>query len=121
MSERRVRSLNDGQLGFLEADSEGNEWVRLDRGNGKGRLAERLPYRPGEWAPDERAKFTPSQRAQVAYACDRELRMVCGEYSVPEWRQLGDGKLRVLHGPSEKASQMRREAWAAVMAVLERY
>lgn len=120
MAERRFRSLNDGQLGFLEADSEGNEWVRLDRGSAKGRLQERVPYRPGEWAEDVRPKLTPQQKAQVAYAADRELRHVHGEYSVPEWRAIGDsGHARVMAGLSEKATFERRALWAAVMKALE--
>lgn len=82
----RVRSVKDGQLGYVVESDEGRGGmaVRLDRKN-ETRL---VPYNARDWLPDERARLTAMQIARVAYDADRALRLVTGEYGLPDWVSL---------------------------------
>lgn len=113
---KRVRSVNDGQLGFVEQDGE-DLMVRLDRPSGAGG---RVPYNPALWVEDVVPKLTDMARAAICYAADRAYREQRGEYNVPDWRALGDsGRARVLEGPKKAKDPFRMKLWNAVKSMLE--
>lgn len=111
---------NDGQIGFLEVSEEGTLLVRLDRGTHKGALRETVPYREAEWDIEPERKLTPLQRAMVAYAADRALRELLGEFQVPEWRMLTEGqRAKVQSGPRPEL-HLRHALWQDIVSRLEK-
>lgn len=80
----RVRSTNDGQLGFVVELDDGRLGVRLDR-KGEQRV---VPYRAPEWIVAREPQLTPIQVARVFHDADRALRISRGAYStaLPEWQ-----------------------------------
>jgi hypothetical protein len=88
---QRLRRVTDGQRGFLVIDPETQrKSVRLDRGTKLGTDQSTVPYSVHAWEEDVEVKLTPDQIRRVAYAADRELRIVRGEYSVKQWIDLKD-------------------------------
>jgi len=83
---QRVRSVTDGQVGFLVETEGGGIGVKLDRAN-EDRV---LPYREGQWRADEAAPLNHIQIARIAYDADRTFRICRGEYKVTEWINLRD-------------------------------
>jgi hypothetical protein len=88
---QRVRSNNDGQIGFIverPAEDGGGLGVRLDR------RAENivLPYSAHKWRPDEDGRLTPLHVARIAYEADRVLMECRGTYGTKEWKTLPEAK-----------------------------
>lgn len=89
----RVRSTNDGQIGFVcEMEDSDRLGVRMDR-RGESRV---VPYNASLWKPDVEPELSPIQLARVVYGIDRELRIARGAYSntIPDWISLGDPQRR---------------------------
>lgn len=111
----RVRSATDGQVGFLVEGEGGKLLVRLDR-KSEDRV---VPFHDSLWKPEERARLTSSQIARVCYAADRELRIVRGEYGVPEWQTLTDAaRMRSLQSPRVPEGDSRADVYAALQKAL---
>lgn len=112
----RVRSTRDGQLGYVVQSDEGAGLaVRLDRKQ-ENRV---VPFNPREWVPDEKARLTAMQIARVAYEADRALRLVTGEYGLPDWVSLRENiRLSWLKGLQLEASATPESA--AIRAALYR-
>lgn len=112
----RVRSTRDGQLGYVVQTEEGAGLaVRLDR-KSETRL---VPFNTRDWMPDEKPRLTPMQIARVAYEADRALRLVTGEYGLPDWVSLKEPvRLTWLKGLQIEASAI--EESAAIRAALYR-
>lgn len=110
---QRVRSQNDGQIGYIVETETGAVGVRLDR-RGENRV---LPYREAEWRADVEAPLTPLQVARICYGADRAYRMVHGEYEgqVPDWIALKDEQRHAfIKGLPPGASEGRRLLYQAV-------
>lgn len=107
---RRVRSTNDGQIGYLEEQADGSLAVRLDR-RGEQRV---VPFRASEWAPDLEPQLTPIQLARMVYGINRELKIANGSYAntIAEWHSLRD---------QERVAWLRRERWEPVLAQLKKH
>lgn len=78
--------------------------VRLDRG------AQEIlvPFERERWRPAPAVKLTAMQVARVAYHADQGLRLVSGEYNVPDWPSLKDrARMDWLKGPPGGASPER--------------
>jgi hypothetical protein len=118
----RVRSTRDGQLGYLVETEDGRGLaVRLDR-KAENRV---VPFHPREWLPDEKPRLTPMQVARVAYAADREVRQVMGEYGLPDWMSLREPQrlawlkgLQLEPGASGEAKKIRSDMYRSVLKVL---
>jgi hypothetical protein len=110
-----VRSLRDGQLGYLVETDEGALAVRLDR-KAENRI---VPFVAAEWTPDRETRLSPMQVARVAYEADRALRLVTGEYGVPDWISLKEQtRLVWSKGLPEGANEIRAAVYRAVLKVL---
>ncbi len=118
----RVRSTRDGQLGYLVENEDGKGLaVRLDR-KAENRV---VPYHPREWLPDEKPRLSQMQIARVAYAVDREVRHVLGEYGVPDWMSLREPQrllwlkgLQLEAGASGETKKIRTDMYRSVLKVL---
>lgn len=101
---RRVRSTNDGQLGFTVELESGGLGVRLDR-RGEQRI---VPFVASQWREDLEPELTPIQRARVFYDADRALKVAKGAYSntIPEWISVPEDQRRAWIAPVR---------WAAVL------
>lgn len=114
---KRVRAVNDGQLGFIVQDESGALMVRLDRGPRQEQL---LPYRPSDWIEDTRRELSPMQVARVAYEADKALRTVGGEYGVKDWIGLREHEhQKWVSAPPLGDDQLRRALHAAIVAALQ--
>lgn len=113
----RVRSIRDGQIGFLVETEEGPMGVRLDR-KAEQRI---VPYHASEWVPDKEPRLTSMQMARVTFAADTALRLVMGEYGLPEWNSVKEqARLAWLKGLPVGATKVRTELYAAILKVLAR-
>lgn len=104
----RVRSANDGQIGFVcEMEDSGRLGVRLDR-RGESRV---VPFEPAQWREDSEPELTPMQLARVIYGIDRELRIARGAYSnvIPEWISVAE---------SQRRAWLDRAKWKPVLEAL---
>lgn len=107
---RRVRSTNDGQIGYLQELEDGTLGVRLDR-RGEQRV---VPFRAPEWEPDSEPQLTPIQLARLVYDIDRALRIATGSYAntIKEWISLRD---------QERTAWLNRARWQPVLDQLRKY
>jgi hypothetical protein len=114
----RVRSRNDGQVGYIHPrpdEDGGGLGVRLDR----KQQTIIVPYSSAKWVVEERGPLTPMQMARVAYAADAALRAARGEYGVTEWQDMREpARLKWLNGP-EAPDVERGRVYAAVMKALK--
>lgn len=105
----RVRSRNDGQLGWV-AEHEGRKMVRLDR-----RGAIYVPFNEQQWKPDTELGLEPMQVARVQYEADRALQTVMGKYGLPEWIALKrEADRQVWMNEPEGASAERLALYRAI-------
>lgn len=116
---QRVRSLNDGQIGYIverPASEGGGLGVRLDR------RAQTIvqPYSKHKWAVEERSPLTPIHIARVAYQADCALRSARGEFGLKDWPAMKE-ELRIawIEGPPSGADDERRRLYAAVVGALK--
>lgn len=110
----RVRSIRDGQLGYIAEDETGRMVVRLDR------PAEQrtVPYFAHEWKTDGEARLTDMQIARVCHDADAALRAVQGEYGIPTWLSLRDQqRMPWINGVPGPANELRRKLYLAIKAV----
>lgn len=118
---QRVRSLADGQLGFL-VEQDGKQWVRLDRGTHVGAETRLVPYVKDQWKDDKGPKLPPMGLARVCYDADRALRLARGEYGVPEWiavhSKTPEAARAWMSGPPKAADPARHALYAAVRKAL---
>lgn len=116
---QRVRSRNDGQIGFVcerPPEDGGGLGVRLDRTQQKIIV----PYSEHKWVLEERGPLTPSQAARVAYAADAALRGVRGEYGVKDWQDMREpDRLAWLAGLPAGADAERKRVYASVIGALK--
>lgn len=118
----RVRSTRDGQLGYVVQSEEGGGLaVRLDR-KSETRL---VPFNTRDWMPDEKPRLTAMQIARVAYESDRALRLVTGEYGLPDWVSLKEPvRLTWLKGlqiestATEESAAIRAALYRGILKVL---
>lgn len=113
----RVRSKNDGQLGYLVEMEDGRQGVKLDRG--QQNIV--VPYLEKRWEIAEEAKLQAMQIARCAYEADRALRIGRGEYATTTWDSLRE-PARVewaRNGPPEEDSQ-RARLFAAITGALSK-
>ncbi len=102
----RVRSTEDGQLGFITEGAEGNGglWVRLDR-RGETRL---LPYEPTKWVKEEEPRLAEIAIARICYEADRGYRLAAGSYSLPSWIEMREeDRIAWIKGPPKDADGKR--------------
>jgi hypothetical protein len=112
---QRVRSLRDGQLGYLVEGETGALAVRLDR-KAENRV---VPFVPSEWTPDKETRLSAPQIARVAYEADRALRLVTGEYGVPDWISLREPvRLAWAKGLPAGANEIRTSVYRAILKEL---
>lgn len=112
----RLRSVKDGQLGFLTETEDGTLAVRLDR-----RVDARVvPYVAREWVPDAEAKLTPIQVARVCHDADRAMRLALGEYGVKDWLSLREPERIdwVNKGLPKDVPPLRRKVYDAIKKAL---
>jgi hypothetical protein len=112
----RLRSVVDGQVGFLARDEQGNQVVRLDRPTGIGAENRTVPYKEDQWkaAPDE--PLPPMSIARICYEADKALRHSRGEYTIADWQSIYDrpaGRDWML-GPPKGASDERKAFYAHI-------
>lgn len=113
---QRVRSLRDGQLGYLIETDSGSIAVRLDR-KAENRI---VPFIAAEWRPDKELRLQPMQIARVAYEADRALRLVTGEYGVPDWLSLKEATRLdwAAKGLPDSAPDLRRSLHRLIIKAL---
>jgi len=117
---QRLRSLSDGQAGFLTKDEQGKDVVRLDRGTHVGAEVRLVPYDPNGWKAAPEAPIPPMGIARICYSADKALRHAQGEYTIPDWQSIYDrpaGREWML-GPPKAASDLRKRLDAAIRKVL---
>jgi len=100
----RVRSTNDGQLGFL-VDDGGALKVCLDRPGAR----QLRPYHERQWVADREPALTEMAIARICHDADRAYRIGRGEYSLPDWIALTEqARIGWMKGPPAGASSQRR-------------
>lgn len=107
----RVRSTEDGQIGFITEGETGGLWVRLDR-RGENRL---VPFREQQWKEDREPAVSPLQVARVCHAADVAWQLVHGSYSVKGWIDLRETeRIAWLKGPPDGSDPRRQTLYDAV-------
>jgi hypothetical protein len=117
---QRLRSVSDGQVGFLARDEQGQQVVRLDRPTGIGAENRTVPYKKNEWqeAPDD--PLPPMGIARICYEADKALRHARGEYTIPDWQSIYDRPAgrAWMQGPPKDASDERKKLDAVIRKAL---
>ena len=100
----RVRSTEDGQLGFITEGETGGLWVRLDR-RGETRL---LPYEPAKWLKEDEPRLAEIAIARICHDADRSYRLATGAYTQPLWIELREEvRIAWIKGPPSGADAKR--------------
>lgn len=111
---QRVRNSSDGQIGYLVEGENSRLAVRLDRKN-ETRI---VPFNEHTWVPDTAPRLTNMQIARVCYEADAALRVVMGEYGVPDWIALKEPQRLQWLKPPEKADATRLQLYQVITEVL---
>ena len=116
----RVRSTNDGQVGFVVTGEDGQKWVRLDRPTGIGSEGRQVLWKEGEWKPAPQDPLPPMSVARICYEADKALRHARGEYTIPDWQSVYDrpeGRAW-MKGPPAGVDEARQRLDAAIRKAL---
>lgn len=111
---QRVRNTSDGQVGFLVESENSRLAVRLDRKN-ETRI---VPFSEHTWVPDTAPRLTNMQIARVCYEADAALRVVMGEYGVPDWLALKEPARLAWLKPPANADSTRLELYNTITDLL---
>lgn len=126
-AERRYfRHTTNGDRAYLVEDTEGRQFMRLDRpvGGYSRTGAADMPYTEStqsKWAEDrERRPVTEFQFARVAFEADKALCIARGDHEAGRrtWLGLKDHQRRLWKNRGPTTDPVRAELWQAIMGVL---